>query len=107
MQQAAMVQPEPEAQQRPRLAVVAWPDAAPPQPEARAQHKQVSPPPSGPQPGRRARAEPVQPQALEQQLEPVQRASLPAEAEPRQVSPQLAALPGGVAAEPRPLPSSA
>ena len=48
----------------------------------------------------------VQPQALEEQLERVQLASLPAQAAQRQVSPQPAALPVGVA-EPRPLPSSA
>ena len=103
--QPAMVQPEPEAQLQPRAAVVVLPDAVAPQPAARAQHTRVCPRVRGSRPERRA--EPVQPQGLERQLEPVQRASLPAQAEPRQVSPQLAALPGGVAAEPRPPPSSA
>jgi hypothetical protein len=107
--QPAMVRPEPAAQLRPRVVVVVWPDAAVPQPAARAQHKQASPLVWGSQSEQRAQAAPVQPQALalEQLLEQVQRALLPQRAEPRQVSPQLAALPGGVAAEPRPLPSSA
>jgi hypothetical protein len=107
--QPAIVRQEPAAQLRPRVAVVVWPDAAVPQPAARAQHKQASPLVWGSQSEQRAQAAPVQPQALalEQLLEQVQRALLPQRAEPRQVSPQLAALPGGVAAEPRPLPSSA
>jgi hypothetical protein len=102
---SAMVQPEPESQRRPRVAVVAWPDAAAPQPEARAPHKQAAQRVWGSQTERRAQAAPVQPQALG--LERAQGALRPVPAEPRQVSPQLAALPGGVAAEPRPLPFSA
>lgn len=75
-----------EAQALPQQEQVSRPVRAPPRIELRAQ------------------AALVQPQALEEQLERVQLASQAAQ---RQVSPQPAALPGGVAAEPRPLPSSA
>jgi hypothetical protein len=98
------------AQPRPLAAVAVLPDAPAPEQEARAlpQQEQVSPPVRVPKPIElRAQAEPVQPQALEELLERVQRASVPAQAAQRQVSPRLAALPDGVAAEPRPLPSSA
>ena len=78
-----------EAQALPQQEQVSRPVRAPPRIELRAQ------------------AALVQPQALEEQLERVQLASLPAQAAQRQVSPQPAALPVGVAAEPRPLPSSA
>ncbi len=98
-----MVQPEPAAQLQPRAEVEVLPDAAAPQPEAEAQYEQASPLLWGPQPERRVGAAP----ALEQRRERVQTALLPATAEPRQVWPKLAALPGEVAAEPQPLPSSA
>jgi hypothetical protein len=105
--QPAMVQQERAAQLQPRAAVVVLPDAVAPKP-AQAQYEQASPLLWGPQLERRVRAKPVQPQAraLEQPAERVQRALLPEPAEPPQVSPQLAALQGGVAPEPRPLPSS-
>ena len=106
--QPATVQQERTAQLQPWAAVVVVPDAVA-LPAAQAQYEQASPLLWGPQLERRVRAEPVQPQALalEQTPEPVQRALLPEPAEPPQVSPQLAAPPGGLAAEPRPLPSSA
>jgi hypothetical protein len=104
--QPAMLQPELAAQLQPRAAVVVLPDAVAPQPEARAQHKQVFPRVRESQPVRRARVEALQPQALalEQPPERVQPPLLLEPAEPPQVSPQLPALWGGTA---RPLPSSA
>lgn len=103
-----MLQQERAEQPRPLAAVVVWSDATAQQ-EARAlpQQEQVSRPVRAPRIELGAQAALVQPQALEEQLERVQLASLPAQAAQRQVSPQPAALPGGVAAEPRPLPSSA
>jgi len=99
-----MLQLERAAQLRPRVAAVALPDAAQ-QPEAPAQYEQVSPPVWERQPELRVQA--TQVLALEQPLERVQPASLPGQREPPQVSPRLAALLGELAAEPRPLPSSA
>ena len=103
--QRAMVVPELAVQRRLRAAVVVPWDAVVLQLEARAPHKQACQRVWGSQTERRAQAAPVQPQALG--LERAQGALRPVQAEPRQVSPQLAALPGGVAAEPRPLPFSA
>ena len=105
--QPAMVQPEPAAQLRPRAAVVAWPDAAEPQLEAEAQYEQAARLLWGPQPELRVQVAPAQPQASGQQREPVKPPSPRVRTEPRQVSPQLAALRGELEAEPRPLPSSA
>lgn len=104
-----MLQQERAEQPRPLAAVAVLSDATAQQ-EARAlpQQEQVSPPVRArPRIELRAQAALVQPQALEEQLERVQLASLPALAAQRQVLPQPAALPGGVAAEPRPLPSFA
>jgi hypothetical protein len=101
--QPAMVQPELAAQLlQPRAAVVVLPDAVGPRPEARAQYEQASLLLWGPQPERRERVQALQPRALEQTPEQVQRALLAEPAEPPQVSPQPAAL-GEVATEPLPL----
>jgi hypothetical protein len=97
----AMMQRERAAKLRPRPEAVALPGATLPQLEAQAQYEQACPPVWEPQPERRVQAAPVQARALEQEREQVKPAS--PWAEPPQVSPQPAALPGEVAAEPLPL----
>jgi len=99
----AMMQQERAAKLRPRPEAVALPGAALQQLEAQAQYEQACPPVWEPQRERRVQAAPVQARALEQEWEQVKPAS--PRAQPPQVSPQPAALPGEVAAEPLPLPS--
>jgi hypothetical protein len=97
----AMMQQERAAKLRPRPEAVALPGAALPQLEAQAQYEQASPPVWEPQPERRVQAAPEQARALAQERAQAKPAS--PRAEPPQVSPQPAAMPGEVAAEPLPL----
>ena len=104
-----MLEPMRAAQPRLPAGAAVVPDEVGPEQEARALllQAQAFPPAGAPQPiGLPAQAAPGLPRelALKELLELVESAS---RAAPRQVSPQLAARPGAVAAELRPLPSSA